>query len=140
MPGWAIQPPPADPAPVRSVAPSKLLGEEESGFEPASLSPLAKGGQSRFRRGELIHKLLQTLPDIEESRREASALRYLENQTDLDDAQRREIAQMKYLIEDIEENGVRTTERLPEDIEAPVPATPQPDPTLAETPEERAAQ
>ena len=55
-------------------------------------------------------------------------------------AQRREIAQMKYLIEDIEENGVRTTERLPEDIEAPVPATPQPDPTLAETPEERAAQ
>ena len=92
LPGWAIQPPPADPAPVRSVAPSKLLGEEESGFEPASLSPLAKGGQSRFRRGELIHKLLQTLPDIEESRREASALRYLENQTDLDDAQRREIA------------------------------------------------
>ena len=55
-------------------------------------------------------------------------------------AQRREIAQMKYLIEDIEENGVRTTERLPEDIAAPVPATPQPDPTLAETPEERAAQ
>ncbi len=77
---------------MRSVAPSKLLGEEESGFEPASLSPLAEGGQSRFRRGELIHKLLQTLPDIEESRREASALRYLQNQTDLDDAQRREIA------------------------------------------------
>ena len=34
-------------------------------------------------------------------------------------AQRREIAQMKYLIADIEENGVRTTERLPEDIETP---------------------
>ena len=34
-------------------------------------------------------------------------------------AQRREIAQMKYLIADIEENGVRTTERLPEGIEAP---------------------
>ena len=55
-------------------------------------------------------------------------------------AQRREIAQMKYLIEDIEENGVRTTERLPEGIEAPVPASPQPDPTLAETPDEGAAQ
>ena len=32
-------------------------------------------------------------------------------------AQRREIAQMKYLIADIEENGVRTTERLPEEAE-----------------------
>ncbi len=32
-------------------------------------------------------------------------------------AQRREIAQMKYLLDDIKENGVRTTERLPEEIE-----------------------
>jgi len=32
-------------------------------------------------------------------------------------AQRREIAQMKYLIEDIEENGVRVARRLPEEIE-----------------------
>lgn len=32
-------------------------------------------------------------------------------------AQRREIAQMKYLIADIEENGVRTIERLPEEAE-----------------------
>jgi|TARA_R100000501_G_scaffold18540_1_gene40547 peptidoglycan/LPS O-acetylase OafA/YrhL len=31
-------------------------------------------------------------------------------------AQRREIAQMKYLIQDIEENGERTTERLPEEV------------------------
>ncbi|WP_188053774.1 DUF305 domain-containing protein [Sphingosinithalassobacter sp. CS137] len=32
-------------------------------------------------------------------------------------AQRREIAQMKYLIADIEENGVRTAERMPEEVE-----------------------
>ncbi|NTZ43239.1 DUF305 domain-containing protein [Altererythrobacter sp. SALINAS58] len=31
-------------------------------------------------------------------------------------AQRREIAQMKYLIQDIEENGIRSTERLPEEV------------------------
>ena len=31
-------------------------------------------------------------------------------------AQRREIAQMKYLIEDIEENGVRSARRLPEEL------------------------
>jgi len=34
-------------------------------------------------------------------------------------AQRREIAQMKYLIADIEKNGVRTTERLPEGLRVP---------------------
>ncbi len=32
-------------------------------------------------------------------------------------AQRREIAQMKYLIEDIEQNGVRMNEHLPEEVE-----------------------
>ena len=54
-------------------------------------------------------------------------------------AQRREIAQMRYLIADIEENGVRTEERLPEGIEAPPPATPSPAPQPMETPEEGAA-
>ena len=55
-------------------------------------------------------------------------------------AQRREIAQMKYLIADIEENGVRTERRLPVGIEAPDAATAQPDPASAETPDEGAAQ
>ena len=32
-------------------------------------------------------------------------------------AQRREIAQMRYLIADIEENGVRSTRRLPQEME-----------------------
>ncbi len=48
-------------------------------------------------------------------------------------AQRREIAQMKYLIADIEANGVRTEKRLPEGIDAPSAAATQPTP--AETPE-----
>jgi hypothetical protein len=39
-------------------------------------------------------------------------------------AQRREIAEMKYLIEDIERNGVRTTERMPRAQEAAAKATP----------------
>lgn len=50
-------------------------------------------------------------------------------------AQRREIAQMKYLIADIETNGVRTEERLPDGIEAPSPAATQPNPSPVETPE-----
>ena len=38
-------------------------------------------------------------------------------------AQRREIAQMKYLIADIEKNGVRSVERLPEGLERTAAAT-----------------
>ncbi|WP_375290770.1 DUF305 domain-containing protein [Qipengyuania sp.] len=34
-------------------------------------------------------------------------------------AQRREIAQMRYLIADIEKNGVRTSEHLPDGVAAP---------------------
>ncbi|NIJ62539.1 multisubunit Na+/H+ antiporter MnhB subunit [Erythrobacter flavus] len=55
-------------------------------------------------------------------------------------AQRREIAQMKYLIADIEENGVRTEERLPEEIEAPRAPPPSLAPEPLETPEEGAEQ
>ncbi|MBH1945387.1 DUF305 domain-containing protein [Erythrobacter sp. YJ-T3-07] len=55
-------------------------------------------------------------------------------------AQRREIAQMKYLIADIEENGVRTEERLPEGIETPRAAPPSPAPELLETSENGAGQ
>ena len=43
-------------------------------------------------------------------------------------AQRREIAQMKYLIADIRENGERTSERLPEWLEAPAAAVSSPAP------------
>ncbi len=50
-------------------------------------------------------------------------------------AQRREIAQMKYLIADIEANGVRTEERLPEGIEALPAAATQPDPGSTQAPE-----
>ena len=55
-------------------------------------------------------------------------------------AQRREIAQMKYLITDIEENGVRTEERLPEGIELPDSSTAQSTPASVGTPDEGVAQ
>lgn len=91
LPDWARQAAPEEPRTPRSVAPSRLVDEEESGFAPATLSPLAPGGQARFRRGALIHKLLQTLPDLPPERREASARRYLESQAELNEDQRAEI-------------------------------------------------
>ena len=91
LPAWARAMAPQEPRAPRSVAPSRLIEDEEGGFEPASLSPLAPGGQARFKRGALIHKLLQTLPDLAPGRREASARRYLEAQADLSPEQREEI-------------------------------------------------
>ncbi|WP_233245676.1 UvrD-helicase domain-containing protein [Marinicauda salina] len=91
LPAWAKAAAPEEPRRTRAVAPSHLIAEEEGGFEPAPLSPLAPGGEARFRRGALIHKLLQTLPDLPEARRAESATRYLAAQPELSDAQREEI-------------------------------------------------
>ena len=93
LPDWAQRPPAPEPAAPRAAAPSKLLGEAEAGFEPAALSPLAEGGPDRFRRGSIIHKLLQTLPDLPQERRRDSAQRYLDAQADLSPDQRAEIVE-----------------------------------------------
>ncbi|MDA1098962.1 MAG: double-strand break repair helicase AddA [Proteobacteria bacterium] len=72
LPDWANRPAPMEPVPPRPLVPSR---PEEA--EPSVASPLADGGQIRFRRGNLIHRLLQTLPDLEEAQREGAAARYL---------------------------------------------------------------
>lgn len=100
LPGWARAPVPTEPAAPRAAAPSRLLEDEAGGFAPVSLSPLAEGGEARFRRGALIHKLLQTLPDLPRERRAASAARYLAAQADLSDAQRTQIAAETFTVLD----------------------------------------
>lgn len=83
LPAWAAQPAPAEPSPPRPLAPSRPEGEE-----PPARSPLAGGdGLARFRRGKLVHKLLQILPDLPHDRRAAAALRFLKNAGGLDTAQ-----------------------------------------------------
>ncbi|MCC5981304.1 MAG: double-strand break repair helicase AddA, partial [Oceanicaulis sp.] len=91
-PAWLRNPAPAEPAPVRPLAPSRLLAGLEAGGEPAGLSPLADGGRARFLRGTLIHKLLQTLPDLPEASRADAASRLLARHQELDDAARTAIA------------------------------------------------
>ena len=87
LPEWAGRTVPAEPA-VRYASPS-TLGQ---GRAPAP-SPLARvAGLGRFRRGDLMHKLLELLPDLPPAEREAAARRYLARQLDLDDAQRTEMA------------------------------------------------
>ena len=72
LPPWLRRPPADDPRPPRPLAPS-ALGEEE-GPDP----PFAPGsGGLAARRGVLIHKLLERLPDVEAGAREAAGQAWL---------------------------------------------------------------
>jgi ATP-dependent helicase/nuclease subunit A len=71
-PDWARRLPPAEPDPPRPLVPSRPDGDE-----PVALSPVAGPGRSRFQRGLLVHSLLQSLPELPESEREAAARRFL---------------------------------------------------------------
>ncbi len=72
LPDWVHQPPPAEPDPPRPLAPSR-----PSGAEPSALSPLAAPGRDRFKRGLLVHRLLQALPELPIEEREVAARRFL---------------------------------------------------------------
>ncbi len=72
LPGWATALPPAEPDPPRPLLPSRPDGEE-----PPTLSPLAVGGRDRFKRGLLVHRLLQSLPELPETERDAAVRRFL---------------------------------------------------------------
>jgi ATP-dependent helicase/nuclease subunit A len=68
------------------------MGDEDRSENDPSPSPLeTRNGLGRYRRGNLIHKLFEMLPDIRPDNRETIATRYLERQIDLNDAQRDEI-------------------------------------------------
>ena len=81
VPDWARTAPPRDAA-ARLAAPSKM----DEGLRLSAPSPLG-----RFRRGDLIHRLLERLPELPVADRAAAAARMLARERDLDDAQRREM-------------------------------------------------
>ncbi|CAN0505832.1 unnamed protein product, partial [Discosporangium mesarthrocarpum] len=59
LPGWADAPAPAEPEPPRPLAPSRPAMPD-----PAPRSPLGDDSGLAFQRGLLVHRLLQTLPDV----------------------------------------------------------------------------
>jgi len=78
LPGFAISDPPPEPVPARPLTASRPTVEE-----PPVTSPLGHSSDRyRFRRGLLIHRLLQSLPDLPEAAREAAARRFLARQPD----------------------------------------------------------
>ncbi len=89
LPAWASRFPEPEPAVLRYAAPS-ALAETERGPAP---SPLAeRQGMGRYRRGLIIHRLLQLLPDLQPDGRRAAARALLAREIDLTDAQRSEMA------------------------------------------------
>ncbi len=73
LPDWAHQPAPVEPAPHRPLAPSRLGVDDTVVHSPRT----AATAQDRYKRGRLIHQLLQYLPEIAPAAREAAARRYL---------------------------------------------------------------
>jgi ATP-dependent helicase/nuclease subunit A len=71
-PDWAMRPPPLEPDPPRPLFPSRP-GDEE----PPVLSPLNTRGRDRFKRGLLVHRLLQGLPELPPAERAVAAQRFL---------------------------------------------------------------
>jgi ATP-dependent helicase/nuclease subunit A len=89
LPDWARELAPAEIGVSRYASPS-TLAEAEKGPAPSPLTLV--GGLGRYRRGELIHKLLQLLPDIEVFARPQAALALLERERDLTPEQRTDMA------------------------------------------------
>ena len=87
LPEFAIRPPAREPLP-----PKPLAALRPAQAEPPSRSPLAPPDDDRrYKRGTIIHRLLQTLPDLPAGAREAAARRYLARPAlELDTAQQQE--------------------------------------------------
>lgn len=84
-PSWFNEISPAPVAHIKPLRPSMLHDDDDGLAEPAALSPLLKRAdgqdkQKRFKRGIVLHKLLQILPDIDRTKRPLVAKAYLNKQ------------------------------------------------------------
>lgn len=74
LPAWLFQPAPDEPRPSKPLTASAELDDEEG------LSPLCEGTEWRFNRGHILHRLLQTLPDLKPEVRKQAGLAWLAGQ------------------------------------------------------------
>jgi ATP-dependent helicase/nuclease subunit A len=83
LPAWTAQSLKPEPG-ARWASPSSIADFAQD----SAPSPLAdRAGLGRFRRGELIHRLFEILPDLAPAARQAAARRLLGREPDLDPAQ-----------------------------------------------------
>ena len=96
LPAWIGQPAAAEPLSRRPLAPSRLEGAELPGE-----NPLRGDRGQRFRRGRLIHRLLQLLPDLPPPDRAPAAARFLARaEPEIAAAERAEIARQVFAVLD----------------------------------------
>ncbi|MEH2472475.1 ATP-dependent helicase/nuclease subunit A [Nitrobacteraceae bacterium AZCC 2161] len=100
LPPWLRTPPPAEPRRESFLRPSDPADEEGHGLKPGE----SDADRNRARqRGTLVHRLLQSLPDIAAERRSQAATRYLARNAEkwTDDERAALAAQVLALIEHI---------------------------------------
>jgi ATP-dependent helicase/nuclease subunit A len=85
LPDWFNKPATSSSRTLVRVAPSAL---GMTTLEPPAISPLAPDGRKRFLRGQLIHELLQRLPDLPKEQWESAGAARLVRETDLSDESR----------------------------------------------------
>ncbi|MDX1738604.1 MAG: PD-(D/E)XK nuclease family protein, partial [Alphaproteobacteria bacterium] len=74
----------------KPLIPSAAASEDQE--SPPVRSPRSRSGQQFFKRGRLVHRLLQTLPDLPVDRRSDACLRYLGQEAHgLTEAQQKEL-------------------------------------------------
>lgn len=100
LPEWVAGDVPADAA-ARFAAPSQMEGRKRIPA-PSPLAVAVTGGAAlgRFRRGDLVHRLLERLPDIATDKRREAAARLLSKEVDLDDEQRAEMIEAAFSVLD----------------------------------------
>ncbi|TAJ65824.1 double-strand break repair helicase AddA [Brevundimonas sp.] len=100
VPAWALRPAEADVG-ARFAAPSRM---DEAARIPAPSPLAATAGPGaplgRFRRGDLIHRLLERLPDLPVADRPDAARRMMSRERDLDDDQRAEMIAAAFAVLD----------------------------------------
>jgi len=79
-PDWANIPAHRVSAPHRLLAPSRMAaagGTNDGWSSETALSPMAPRSATRSRRGQLVHRLLQSLPELPDDQRAPAAQRFL---------------------------------------------------------------
>ena len=72
LPDWARQSAPSEPTPPRPLSPTRPAADE-----PAVRSPVSGGRPNPFRRGLLVHRLLELLPEAPADRRHSLCRKFL---------------------------------------------------------------
>ncbi len=95
LPAWLRQPAPVEVSPSRILSPSSL-----GGGEPPAIAPFGPGREARLRRGNLIHAMLEALPEIPPLSRRKAAKDFLKRQLELTPAQREEMLEAAFGVLD----------------------------------------